>query len=37
MTNELNKKLEKLQASARLGGGQAQIEKQHAKGKVHCP
>jgi len=33
MTNEFNKKLEKLQSSAQLGGGQAQIEKQHAKGK----
>lgn len=33
MTNEFNEKLEKLQSSARLGGGQAQIEKQHAKGK----
>ena len=33
MTNELNEKLEKLQTSARLGGGEAQIEKQHAKGK----
>ena len=32
-TNEYNKKLDKLQSSARLGGGQAQIEKQHAKGK----
>jgi acetyl-CoA carboxylase carboxyltransferase component len=33
MTNEFNEKLEKLQSSAHLGGGQAQIEKQHAKGK----
>ena len=33
MTNELNEKLEKLQTSARLGGGQTNIDKQHAKGK----
>jgi len=33
MTNEFDEKLDKLQSSARLGGGQAQIEKQHAKGK----
>ncbi|MDP2964560.1 MAG: acyl-CoA carboxylase subunit beta [Pelolinea sp.] len=33
MTNEFNEKLEKFQTSARLGGGQAQIEKQHTKGK----
>jgi len=33
MANKFNEKLEKLQTSARLGGGQAQIEKQHAKGK----
>ena len=33
MTNDYNEKLEKLQISARLGGGETQIEKQHAKGK----
>jgi acetyl-CoA carboxylase carboxyltransferase component len=33
MTNEFHKKLEKLQSSALLGGGQKQIEKQHDKGK----
>ncbi len=34
MTNQHKDKLEKLQSSARLGGGSAQIEKQHAKGKL---
>ena len=33
MTNDYTEKLEKLQISARLGGGETQIEKQHAKGK----
>jgi acetyl-CoA carboxylase carboxyltransferase component len=33
MKNEMNKELEKLQSSALLGGGQAQIDKQHTKGK----
>ena len=33
MTNKFNEKLEKLQTSALLGGGQVQIEKQHTKGK----
>ena len=33
MNNKFDEKLDKLQISARLGGGQAQIEKQHAKGK----
>jgi acetyl-CoA carboxylase carboxyltransferase component len=33
MTNEFNEKLNALQSAAHLGGGQAQIDKQHAKGK----